>query len=452
MKKIAAFCIALIMITALSLVFFDTVQGQGFNAFQQTTFTTVTVGQTLVENTVIGFNQLSWTISGTVATCTVSLDSSPDGSTWTVGGVIAGQTCTSNGNSSVTAGSANFMRVNMQAISGAGATVVVTYKGWVVNPSGGGGLPAGLTFVAPTLTVSTAGSGNGSVALSGNTSGTSSLTTNATATQITAGGNLVASPLFIAATDPANPQFVSAGQTTTGLRVESGNAQWILYGAGNAEFSNGRNGNPCGSANSACVGLGSTYAFAWSSAAGGLSAANSDVGISRIGAATLSIGNGSAGDESGVFRPGTSSCRVTADITLPVNTPTTVCSWTLPAIAKAWAWQCQIPWVISAGTGTNTLAIIANPSQTPTGATNGAAEIKTTNTNTATEQVTAISASGATTLLTSGTITPSATVFMSSTSGTLLASATAGTFTIQMTAAGTTATAAAKAGSTCILY
>ncbi len=36
----------------------------------------------------------------------------------------------------------------------------------------GGGLPAGLTFVAPTLTVSTAGSGNGQMALSGNTSGT----------------------------------------------------------------------------------------------------------------------------------------------------------------------------------------------------------------------------------------------------------------------------------------
>lgn len=145
-------------------------------------------------------------------------------------------------------------------------------------------------------------------------------------------------------------------------------------------------------------------------------------------------------------------CRVTADITLPVNTATTVCTWTLPAVAKAWAWQCQIPWIISAGTGTNTLAIVANPSQTPTAATNGSAEIKTTNANAATEATTVISASGGTTILTSGTITPAATVFMSSTSGTLLASATAGTFAIQMTAAGTTATAAAKAGATCILY
>jgi len=112
---------------------------QGFNAYQQTTFTSVTTGSPLIENTVIGFHQLSWTVSGTVATCTVALDSSPDGSAWTAGGVITGQTCTSNGNSSVTAGTANYVRVNMTAISGAGATVVVTYKGWVTSPSGGGG-------------------------------------------------------------------------------------------------------------------------------------------------------------------------------------------------------------------------------------------------------------------------------------------------------------------------
>lgn len=175
-----------------------------------------------------------------------------------------------------------------------------------------------------------------------------------------------------------------------------------------------------------------------------------DLGLSRTGLGVAAIGNGTAGDETGLLRAG-NACRVTADITLPVNTATNVCSWSLPAVAKAWAWQCQIPWVISAGSGTNTLAIIANPSQTPTAATNGAAEIKTTNTNTATELTTAISASGATTLLTSVTITPAATVFLSSTSGTLLASATAGTFAIQMTAAGTTATAAAKAGATCWL-
>jgi hypothetical protein len=173
--------------------------------------------------------------------------------------------------------------------------------------------------------------------------------------------------------------------------------------------------------------------------------------VSTVGTSQMLAVGKSYGTEDALVRSG-NACRVTADITLPVNTATTICTWSFPAIAKAWAWQCQIPWVISAGSGTNTLAIIANPSQTPTAATNGSAEIKTTNTNTATEATTAISASGGTTLLTSGTITPAATVFMSSTSGTLLASGTAGTFAIQMTAAGTTATAAAKAGATCVLY
>jgi hypothetical protein len=185
--------------------------------------------------------------------------------------------------------------------------------------------------------------------------------------------------------------------------------------------------------------------------ANGASDAGLDTGWSRIAPNVSAMGNGTQGDESALVRAG-DACRVTADITLPVNTATTICSWSLPLAAKAWAWQCQIPWVISAGTGTNTLAIIANPSQTPTGTTNGSAEIKTTNTNTATEATTAISASGATTLLTSGTITPNAATFMSSTSGTLLASGNSGTFAIQMTAAGTTATAAAKAGATCWLY
>jgi hypothetical protein len=206
------------------------------------------------------------------------------------------------------------------------------------------------------------------------------------------------------------------------------------------------------------IGAASNWTFAWSNTTNVADTAsgNFDTGMSRSAAGVVAVGtSATAGNEAGLFRSG-DACRVTADITLPVNTATTVCSWSLPAVAKAWAWQCQIPWVISAGSGTNTLAIIANPSQTPTGTTNGTASIWTTNANNSSQTgstlTTAISASGATTLLTSTTITPGATVLTSSTSGTLLASATAGTFAIQMTAAGTTATAAAKAGATCFLY
>jgi len=94
-----------------------------------------------------------------------------------------------------------------------------------------------------------------------------------------------------------------------------------------------------------------------------------------------------------VTMPTNNSCRVTAgDITLSTSA-TNICSFSLPAVAKPWAWQCQIPWAVTAGT-TPTLSIGVNASQTPTGTTNASAEIKTTNTNTATEATVSLSAFG----------------------------------------------------------
>jgi hypothetical protein len=49
----------------------------------------------------------------------------------------------------------------------------------------GGGLPNGLVYSAPTFTVSSAGNGNGTIALSGNTSGTSSCAASAVAGTLT---------------------------------------------------------------------------------------------------------------------------------------------------------------------------------------------------------------------------------------------------------------------------
>lgn len=325
----------------------------------------------------------------------------------------------------------------------------------------GGGLPAGLAFTPPTLTVSTAGSGNGSVALSGNTSGSCTWTTNATGTIDTSSCTLSAPALGLTLSPGDHelalsncsagsiPNINNVNTTSNGFCINNGQvALDSSLATGTIEFATGIS-TLCGGANSACLMVQGGQAISFSS--GNVNSTNTDVGISRQAAGLLAVGAGATADETGLLRSA-NSCRVTTDITLTVNTNVTVCSWTLPAIAKAWAWQCEIPWVVSAGTGTNTLAILANPSQTPTAATNGFAEILTTNTGTATEQTTAISASGATTLLTSPTLTPSATVFSARTSGTLLASGTAGTFTIQMNAAGTTATAAAKAGATCQLY
>jgi hypothetical protein len=257
------------------------------------------------------------------------------------------------------------------------------------------------------------------------------------------GANCTNPQLFIPAGASANPAL-AIGSVTDGF-WQSGSHNIVMdsngFNAGNFNGSDGFDLNPgsavawCNTSVGTCTSGGSLYV-------GPLNEAAASGGVLQVGTTLNS--------ENGLVRAG--QCRVTADITLPVNTATTVCTWSLPATARAWAWQCEIPWVISAGSGTNTIAIIANPSQTPTAATNGFAEILTTNTGTATELTTAISVSGATTLLTSPTITPAATVFSARTSGTLLASGTAGTFSIQMTAAGTTATAAAKAGATCLLY
>jgi hypothetical protein len=111
---------------------------QGFNSFQKTTFSAVGTATPIHQSSIIGFHQLQWQVAGTVATCTVAIDSSTDGTTWVAGGILTGQTCTSAGQSTITAASANFIRVNVTALSGAGAQVQVSYLGWINNPQGSG--------------------------------------------------------------------------------------------------------------------------------------------------------------------------------------------------------------------------------------------------------------------------------------------------------------------------
>jgi len=91
-------------------------------------------------NTAIAWHQLTWSVSGTASACTVALDTSSNGTTWTAGGAITGQTCTSNGSSAVVNVASNYVRVNMTALTiSAGGSVTVTWDGWTSNPGGGGG-------------------------------------------------------------------------------------------------------------------------------------------------------------------------------------------------------------------------------------------------------------------------------------------------------------------------
>ncbi len=176
-----------------------------------------------------------------------------------------------------------------------------------------------------------------------------------------------------------------------------------------------------------------------------------DIAWDRAAAGVWEIDTGTQGTEGGLLRAGLNPCRITSPITLSTSA-TTICSWSLPPVAKAWAWQCSIGYNVTAGT-TPTVAIGVNPSQTPTGSTIGFATIDlTVATLTGSSGSATISASGATNLLTSGTVTTTSTNLPATTFGTLLASGTAGTFAITMTGTGASFAGTATAGSTCWFY
>ena len=84
------------------------------------------------------YHQITWNDSGTVATCSVRIDSSADGVTFNSGDVIAAQTCTSNGSSAIIQGVFNYIRINVTTLSG-GGTVNVVYQGYATLPLANGG-------------------------------------------------------------------------------------------------------------------------------------------------------------------------------------------------------------------------------------------------------------------------------------------------------------------------
>jgi hypothetical protein len=98
-------------------------------------------------NTGLAYHAMVWHVQGTASVCTVALDTSVDAVTWTAGGAITGQTCTSTGGSAVVNVIANYVRINMTALTvTAGSSVNVTWEAWTCNPAscGGGGGGGGI--------------------------------------------------------------------------------------------------------------------------------------------------------------------------------------------------------------------------------------------------------------------------------------------------------------------
>jgi hypothetical protein len=125
MKKLL--WLGLLLVSAAPNVFADGALALGF--------TSVAAGVGIPNiGTGIGYHKITWNVSGTVATCTVALDTSVDNVNWSAGGAITGQTCTSNGASSTVNVVANYVRINVTVFSGTGS-VNVTWNGYVNNSS-----------------------------------------------------------------------------------------------------------------------------------------------------------------------------------------------------------------------------------------------------------------------------------------------------------------------------
>lgn len=225
-------------------------QGTGYNAYRNFVSGSVTPDIGLQQNSLIKYHQLIWTVTGSPASCTVALDSSTDGVSWSAGGIITNQTCTTNGNSTITGlAQANYVRINVTALS-AGGSLNVNYEGWAFNPSGAGNgtvtannvvagamaiypAAAASTTVSPDtaissnnagiLTIGVAGAANsGSINYLGSASGNIQMgCTNATCTQW-GGNNVINAGKYTtngncaAAGTAANPSVVTCAAATSG--------------------------------------------------------------------------------------------------------------------------------------------------------------------------------------------------------------------------------------------
>ena len=155
-------------------------------AILPTTFTSVTTSRSvnLIGSAVI-YHAINWQVQGSPASCSVQVDSSADGVTWNSGDVIASQTCTSNGSATSNAFTANFLRVNVTALS-ANTSLTVVWTGYDANPDGVGNctisadknsLSCPNIFVGPGTPNSASGTTNGLYAKFINTGGVAQLQT-----------------------------------------------------------------------------------------------------------------------------------------------------------------------------------------------------------------------------------------------------------------------------------
>jgi len=180
---------------------------------------------------------------------------------------------------------------------------------------------------------------------------------------------------------------------------------------------------------------------------------NTDTGgidgtVSRMAASLIGIGSGSAGSRGGLLLSANNQPQVTASYTNATTTPSTFQTWTLPASAQNYSYECR--GVYSSSASTATLALSVNSSVAPTSLM-ASARIFTTLTGTSTDATVTTTSSGNQAVLTGATPNATSTNYQFSIYGTIEEPGAGGTFAIQA-AAGGAGTVTILRGSTCTLY
>lgn len=136
MRKLLRYILLLSLITLR-------LYGQQLQPFSYS-FTTIFTGNANSSvNNLIGngatYHIIAWYVTGTVTGCNVTVDSSSNGSSFSTGGVITSQACTSNGTASSSAVTPNYVRLAVTNFTGTGSVTIIIY-GYVNNPAAGGSM------------------------------------------------------------------------------------------------------------------------------------------------------------------------------------------------------------------------------------------------------------------------------------------------------------------------
>lgn len=143
------------------------VSGQQFIQQSPLPLTATQVSGPILENGGANIHTLIWTTTGSPTGCTIQLENSLTGASFSLAGST--QTCTSSGTYTLSGTTANFWHVNLATLSGGtNPTVSFTYLGY---PPITGNFTDGFFFVPETscfgATTGTAGSGNATDILTG---------------------------------------------------------------------------------------------------------------------------------------------------------------------------------------------------------------------------------------------------------------------------------------------